>query len=103
MKRVCAAAGVIVALIPELPQTRASGATQWLSGEKAILQLSVRGRQNHKFWFSFFHEAAHILLHGRRQVFVEGEGETERDESKDEEPTVGLPTFSFRQRTWTGC
>lgn len=83
MKRLCAAAGVIVALIPELPETRVSGATQWLSNEKAILQLTVRGRRNDIFWFNFFHEAAHILNHGRKQTFVEGQGE--HDDAKEAE------------------
>lgn len=83
MKRLCSAAGVIVALVPELPETRVSGATQWLSNERAILQLTVRGRRNDIFWFSFFHEAAHILLHGRRLTFVEGDGQ--HDDAKEAE------------------
>ena len=24
-----------------------------------------------QFWFTFFHEAAHVLLHGKKQVFIE--------------------------------
>ncbi|HSL84614.1 MAG TPA: HigA family addiction module antitoxin [Thermoanaerobaculia bacterium] len=68
----CASAGVAVAFVPELPGCRANGATRWLSPRKALIQLSLRYRWADVFWFSFFHEAAHVLLHGKREVFIEG-------------------------------
>ncbi len=67
----CVRAGVAVVVVPELPKTRASGATRWLSKNKALMQLSFRYKREDVFWFTFFHEAAHILLHGKRQVFVD--------------------------------
>jgi len=69
--RLCAAAGVAVIFTPELPGTRVSGATRWLSPEKALIQLSLRYKTNDHLWFTFFHEAGHILLHGKRDVFLE--------------------------------
>jgi len=66
----CAAAGVAVVFVPELPGTRVSGATQWIV-DKAIIQLSLRYKTNDHLWFTFFHEAGHILLHGRKEVFIE--------------------------------
>jgi len=69
----CADAGVAVVFVPELPKTRVNGATRWLSKEKALIQLSLRYRREDVFWFSFFHEAGHVLLHGKREVFVDGE------------------------------
>jgi hypothetical protein len=68
----CAAAGVAVVFIPELPQTRVSGATRWLSSEKAIIQLSLRYKTNDQLWFTFFHEAGHILLNAKRDLVLEG-------------------------------
>jgi HTH-type transcriptional regulator/antitoxin HigA len=67
----CAAAGVAVVFVPELPKSRASGATRWLTPEKALIQLSLRYRTNDHLWFTFFHEAAHILLHGKKLIFIE--------------------------------
>ena len=32
----------------------------------------MRHMSNDHFWFTFFHEAAHILLHSRKTVFVDG-------------------------------
>ena len=68
----CASAGVAVAFVPELPRCRANGATRWLSPQKGLIQLSLRYKWADIFWFSFFHEAAHVLLHGKRDVFIEG-------------------------------
>ena len=71
--RMCAEAGVAVIFTPELPGTRVSGATRWLSPDKALIQLSLRYKTNDHLWFTFFHEAGHILLHGKREVFLEAE------------------------------
>ena len=35
-----------------------------------MVQLSIRGRYHDIFWFTLFHELGHVLLHGRREVFV---------------------------------
>lgn len=78
----CSTAGVAVALVPQLPKSRASGATRWLSPKKALIQLSLRYRTDDHLWFTFFHEAAHLLLHAKKAIFIEGngdEGETEEE------------------------
>jgi len=87
MKRLCAEAGVALVFVPEVTGTRAFGATRWLTPEKAILQLSLRGKADDFLWFTFFHEAAHILKHGKRDVFIESfagtaDAETQRKESE---------------------
>lgn len=70
MERLCAEAGVAVVFVPELPKVRVSGATWWMGG-KAVIQLSLRYKSDDQLWFSFFHEAGHILLHGKRDYFIE--------------------------------
>jgi len=75
MKQICAEAGVAVVFVPELPGTRAFGATRWLNPTKALMQLSLRGKSDDHLWFTFFHEAGHVLLHGKRDVFIEADGE----------------------------
>ncbi len=72
-------AGVRVVFVPELPKTCTWGATRWLSQSNALIQLSLRYKTDDHLWFTFFHEAAHILLHGKRTVIVETE-----DRTKDE-------------------
>ncbi|WP_105032401.1 ImmA/IrrE family metallo-endopeptidase [Arthrobacter ruber] len=68
---ICADAGVAVVLVPEVPGARAHGATRWLSPTKALVQLSVRHKRNDHLWFALFHELGHVLLHGKKEVFVE--------------------------------
>ena len=82
----CAEAGVAVVFVPELPKTRVSGATRWLTPTKALVQLSFRYKLDDQIWFSFFHEAAHILLHGKRQVFVDAaDDDSDQPGDKEEE------------------
>lgn len=77
--RLCADAGVAVAFVPELPKMRASGATWWLTSTKAVVLLSLRYKSDDHLWFSFFHEAGHILLHGKKDVFIEDDGTNEKE------------------------
>jgi addiction module HigA family antidote len=79
----CAEAGVAVVFVRELPRIRASGATRWLKPDRALIQLSLRYKSNDQLWFSFFHEAGHVMLHGKRQIFVDGQ-EGEQDELEHE-------------------
>ncbi|MCF6212370.1 MAG: ImmA/IrrE family metallo-endopeptidase [Gammaproteobacteria bacterium] len=72
MQQRCAAAGVAVVFVPCLPKTGVSGATRWVNPDKAIIQLSLRYKTNDHLWFTFFHEAGHILLHGKKELFIEG-------------------------------
>lgn len=64
-------AGVALALVKPLPKTALSGAAWWLSPRKAVIQLSARHKSDDHLWFSFFHEAAHVLLHSKKCVFVD--------------------------------
>ena len=72
----CASAGVNLVFVPELPGTRVWGATRWLNPNRALIQLSLRYKTDDHLWFTFFHEAGHIILHGRREIFVDEENTT---------------------------
>jgi addiction module HigA family antidote len=71
VQRLCAEAGVLVVLTPELSGTHLSGASRWI-GSRAMIQLSLRHKSDDQFWFTFFHEAGHILTGRRRRDFVDG-------------------------------
>jgi addiction module HigA family antidote len=81
MVQLCAATGVAVTLVPDLPRTRLSGAARWLTADKALIQLSLRHKSDDHLWFTFFHEAGHIILHGKKDVFIDEEN-TEEDEKE---------------------
>jgi plasmid maintenance system antidote protein VapI len=69
---ICAANGVAVVFVPTPRGCPVSGATRWLAPNKAALQLSLRYKTNDHLWFTIFHEAGHLLLHGKRLMFLEG-------------------------------
>lgn len=67
----CATAGVVVVFVPEVKGCRISGATWWASPSRAVIALSDRYKKDDHFWFTFFHEAAHVLLHSKKETFVD--------------------------------
>jgi Zn-dependent peptidase ImmA (M78 family) len=84
LQNICAKCGVAVVFTQNLPKAPISGATRWFHN-KPIIQLSGRFRTNDHFWFTFFHEAAHIILHGKKDIFLENVEGTESDQEKEEE------------------
>jgi addiction module HigA family antidote len=74
LSTMCAEVGVAVAFVPELPSSGVSGATRWLAPDRALVQLSLRYKTDDHLWFTFFHEAGHIIAHGKRGIFLETPG-----------------------------
>lgn len=72
LKKLCADCGVAVIVLRAPTRCRASGATRFLSPDKALLMLSFRFLSDDHFWFTFFHEAGHLLLHDKKTIFLEG-------------------------------
>jgi plasmid maintenance system antidote protein VapI len=67
----CAPAGVAVVFTKEIASAAVSGATRWPNKDKALIQLSLKFKSADQVWFTFFHEAGHILLHSKKQQFIE--------------------------------
>ena len=66
--------GVAIVLEPEIPGARIVGAARWITHEKALVQLSLRHRWSDIFWFTFFHELGHLILHSKKDVFINDPG-----------------------------
>ncbi len=71
LQELCRKAGVKVVHTPCLPKAPLHGSTRWMKGNP-LIQLSNRLNRNDIFWFTFFHEAGHILKHNKKDVFIEG-------------------------------
>jgi addiction module HigA family antidote len=96
----CAAAGVAVVFVPELPKTHLSGVARWLSKDKALIQLSLRHKTSDHAWFSFFHEAGHILLHAKKTIFIDEQGGDRNEIETEANEFAGnllLPAEAFRR------
>ncbi len=75
MTALCAEAGVAFCVVQELPKGGANGAARWLTDRKALIQMSIRNKWADIFWFSFFHEADHLLEHRtQRRLVIDGLG-----------------------------
>lgn len=72
LQKLCAECGVAVVIARSPSGCRASGATRFISNNKALLMLSFRYLSDDHFWFTFFHEVGHLLLHDTTTLFLEG-------------------------------
>ena len=84
LQGICLEAGVKVVHTPCLPKAPICGSTRWLN-DTPLIQLSGRYKRNDSFWFTFFHEAGHILLHGKKDVFLENIEYSDKDKQKEKE------------------
>lgn len=80
MERLCAECGIALVLVPYLPKTYIKGATIWRNN-KAIIALSVMGKKADRFWFTFFHEIAHLILHSSKDFHISYNNDTVEDEA----------------------
>jgi HTH-type transcriptional regulator/antitoxin HigA len=70
MVKLCHDAGVAVVFEKPIGRTCLFGSTRWLDRERAVIQMSLRMKTNDHFWWTFFHECGHILMH-RGQNFAD--------------------------------
>lgn len=82
MRKLCAEAGVALSLVPEMRKAPWNGATKWLSSQKVMILLCLRGKSEDKFWFSFFHEAGHVLHDSKKDLLInDGSSDDPREET----------------------
>jgi HTH-type transcriptional regulator/antitoxin HigA len=99
LQSICAKCGVAFVFTQNLPKAPISGATRWFHN-KPIIQLSGRFKTNDHFWFTFFHEAAHIILHGKKDIFLENVEGTEIDQEKEEEANAFAAKTLIDEKDW---
>jgi HTH-type transcriptional regulator / antitoxin HigA len=82
LQELCATAGIAVVFSPYFKRTRVNGSTRWI-GDKAVIQLNTKGAYSDIFWFTFFHELGHVMLHGVKERFLEYDGRTKDDKERE--------------------
>lgn len=110
MQQLCAEAGVIYRLVPELPGLGISGVMRWFQ-KRPMIQQSLLFKTNDHFWFTFFHEAKHVLQNRKKSIFLEGEKATSSDTQREEEanqfaadlliPPTAWNTFTQETKTFS--
>ncbi len=82
LQNICLQAGVKVVYTPCINKAPINGSTRWLK-DVPLIQLTGRYKRNDSFWFTFFHEAGHILLHGKKDIFLENIEYSDKDKQKE--------------------
>lgn len=63
-------AGVCLVYVPHFPGTGVNGAVRWIN-KNPVIQLSIFDSWADIFWFSLYHEIGHLILHSKKDKFIE--------------------------------
>ena len=81
----CAASGVTLVVLRAPRGCPVSGVARFVTPETASIVLSARYRSNDHLWFTFYHEAGHLLLHNPAEIYVDDLSVEEEGASSCEE------------------
>jgi HTH-type transcriptional regulator/antitoxin HigA len=73
----CAQHGVKFAVVRAPQGCPISGVARFIGGTTPMIALSARHLSDDHLWFTFFHEAGHLILHGPGEVYLDDDVELE--------------------------
>lgn len=76
--------GVKLIFTETLSSAPVKGCARYISGIPCI-QLAKEFETESDFWFTLFHEISHILLHGKKDIFMENVNYGDKDPEKEKE------------------
>jgi addiction module HigA family antidote len=86
LQKVCASFGVALVYSPCLSKAPIYGAARWIKNKSVpLIQLTDRKKDYNAFWFSFYHELAHIRYHNKSDIFIDGIDNIQPDIDKEKE------------------
>jgi HTH-type transcriptional regulator / antitoxin HigA len=84
LQQVCASFGVALVYSPCLSKAPIYGAARWIKNKSIpLIQLTDRDKNYNAFWFSFYHELAHIRYHNKSDIFLDGIDNIQPDGDKE--------------------
>ena len=91
----CLDAGVILALVPSISDARISCSARWRSLSRPIIQLSLNGNSNDKFWLAFYRSSAHLLLHSedKKRIYLDCGNQSEVGADQELEANLWVENF----------
>ena len=72
LRSLCSKAGIRLVVVPLIPNAPVNGCVRWI-GESPCILLTDHIKDSERFWHYFFHEIGHIILHGKKDIFLEDE------------------------------
>jgi HTH-type transcriptional regulator/antitoxin HigA len=94
LQTMCDNVGVLLVRVKPYKGLGVYAATYRYRG-RTVIQLSGLRRTVDQFWFSFFHEVGHLLLHGVKEVFLD-DAETARDATHTDTQEAEANAFAAR-------
>jgi len=86
LQALCASCGIALVYTPCVQKAPIYGASRWIKGYSLpLIQITDRRKDYNAFWFTFYHELAHILKHPKKDIFIEGIEEIVPDADKEAE------------------
>ena len=84
LQHICLEAGVKIVHTPSLSKMKITASTRWVQNSP-LIQLTDRYDRNDIFWWTFFHQLGHVILHGKKDIFLENVEYQDKDEIKEQE------------------
>jgi len=81
--------GVAVVFVRRPKACSAFGAAEWLAPDRAMIVVSDRYATTDQLWFTLLHEAAHVVLHGKKKPHVDAD-----DSGSDEDEERQADAFA---------
>lgn len=85
LQGMCSECGVKLVYTQTLPQAPIEGATRWIASTYPCIQLAAEQVDSDNFSFTFFHELGHVLLHGKKDFFLENIEYDNKESEKENE------------------
>lgn len=85
LSALCQECGVAMVILRPPERCRASGAVMTTPRNRRLMIMSFRHKSDDHFWFTFFHEVGHLLLHiDSAAVIVDEDSETSQQKEEAE-------------------
>lgn len=86
LQQICSECGITLVYTPCISKAPIYGASRWIkNSSQPLIQITDRMKDYNAFWFSFYHELGHILLHGKKDIFIDGLDNLEVDIDKEKQ------------------
>ena len=97
-RNMLASVGVKLICVPSLTSVSMNAATRWIN-DVPIIQLSSEVCKSNILAFTIFHEIGHIVLHGKKEIFLEESTSIELNKEKELEADNFAKKFVTRPRS----
>lgn len=94
IKDMLAECGIALIFLPHLQGSFLQGAS-FMDGNKIVVGMTARGKDADKFWFSLFHEFAHIILGHIGQI--NGTSDADENDANEWSRDILIPVADFEK------